>query len=141
MDGKPKPQNFYMKYLQIDPSADGLKYQYYYFQKYVNSRYNSAKSQESTKSSQDSKPSLLMSKLLSQMLGSMSMLSPLTFLSPLTLSNSKKLPMKIYMNERSAAKYAANLDRIDGVAKNGRAKREAGSTTTEMPLFNEVRPI
>lgn len=132
--GKLKPQNFYMKYLQIDPSENGLKYQYYYFQKYVDSRYNTGKSSRDIKSP----TSLLMSKLLSQMLNPMSLFSnPLTLLSPLTLSNKNpnsvgRLPIKIYMNEKSAAKYQRNLD---SVAKLGRAKRAL--TTEEEPIFNE----
>lgn len=152
-----QPQNFYMKYLQIDPDQHKLRYEYYFFQKYVKSRYNNGK-QANLDGNQPSvdamKPlfgqpssSVLISKLISQMLSPMSSMSLLTnpivaFLNPQVSyrrpQQDKKLPVRIFINEKSVAKYKRSLDMME---KNGRGKREVTETTTEMPLFNEGNVI
>jgi hypothetical protein len=126
-----------MKYFELDPKKKELRYEYFFYQQYVNRRYNDKSAL--SKQPAPSASSLLLNKLLGQMLP-MSLTNPLSLLNPLGALGSaqpeaaRRLPIRIFINEASVAKHKRSLDAMESararVKRDASAKNESEVSTT-----------
>ncbi|KAI5693062.1 hypothetical protein M8J75_007086 [Diaphorina citri] len=133
-----QPSNFFMKYFELDPKKKELRYEYFFYQQYVNRRYNDKSAL--SKQPAPSASSLLLNKLLGQMLP-MSLTNPLSLLNPLGALGSaqpeaaRRLPIRIFINEASVAKHKRSLDAMESAR--ARVKRDASAKNESELFFNE----